>query len=191
MLSDLPPGRRSAYLVGAAASAVWLVLCILYISLYVGWTSLAYLLLHEQALVLCGVFLPLVVLWLAIALTGHRRELNDVTAGLVEKLDELAYPAEDAEARVKAVADALREQARELNDATERSTADAESAREGHGRRAARAGAGAGRGDGTVERAGAAATRRARASAATARIDRRSGGDPRRCGRAVDRPALA
>ena len=56
MFSELSPSRRKAYLIGAAATFVWLALCVAYISIYVGWSSLDYLLLHEQAVAVCGVF---------------------------------------------------------------------------------------------------------------------------------------
>ena len=130
MLADLPPERRNAYLAGAAITLVWLIASVLYITLHVGWTSLDFLLLHEQALVVLAVFVPLVFLWLALAFGSQALELRSSTDRISIALSRLTYPAEEAEDRVRVVTESLRGQARDLNEATDRSAAQAQRLRD-------------------------------------------------------------
>ncbi|MFP6705973.1 MAG: hypothetical protein VCE75_08070, partial [Alphaproteobacteria bacterium] len=55
---------RRGLVLGLIISAAGLIICLAYISTYVGWDAMVYLLPHELAAVLSAVFAPLGVLWL-------------------------------------------------------------------------------------------------------------------------------
>jgi len=55
---------RRGLVPGLIVSAAWLIICLAYISTYVGWDAMVYLLPHELAAVLSAVFATLGVLWL-------------------------------------------------------------------------------------------------------------------------------
>ncbi len=93
---------------GPALSALWLLLCLLYIQSQVGWDVLFQLLPHEIAIAALGVLAPIAFIWVvtgfyqrAEALTESSRELADAVAAMV-------FPSKASEARAREVGDSLR-----------------------------------------------------------------------------------
>ncbi len=93
---------------GPALSALWLLLCVLYVQSQVGWDVLFQLLPHEIAIAALGVLAPIAFIWVvtgfyqrAEALTESSRELADAVAAMV-------FPSKAAEARAREVGDSLR-----------------------------------------------------------------------------------
>ncbi|MBC8240798.1 MAG: hypothetical protein H8E30_10025 [Alphaproteobacteria bacterium] len=109
-------------MLGLVITAVWLVVCVSYVTGYVGWDALAFLLPHELASVLSAVFAPLGVLWLALFYLRRGSEMTDHAAALQAELRRLTYPDNQANARIEMVSAALRRQAEELTQASEQAT---------------------------------------------------------------------
>ena len=57
----------SRFVTGPVFAAVWLLLCLAYISFFVGWGVLPSLLPNEIALVVLAVVLPMVAVWVDVA----------------------------------------------------------------------------------------------------------------------------
>ncbi|MBT4171122.1 MAG: hypothetical protein HOE05_23515, partial [Rhodospirillaceae bacterium] len=109
-------------ILGLALTMVWLILCFSYISGYVGWDALSYLLPHELAAVLSAVFAPLGVLWLMLFYLRRGSEMTDHAEQLQAELRRLTYPDDQADARIEMISAALRHQADELTQASEQAT---------------------------------------------------------------------
>ena len=105
--------------VGIAASVLWLWLAADYIGEQIGWDNLFFLLPHEIAIFVAGVFAPLAFLWLVLLYLAVGRRLAVTRDLLAARLDALTYPAEDAETRVAQVSAALRAQAQDLSAASD------------------------------------------------------------------------
>ncbi|MEX2629811.1 MAG: hypothetical protein WD341_07720 [Tistlia sp.] len=111
--SPLTSGKRRHRLLIAAGLLIslgWLVASWLYLRRVYGVDQVASLLPHELGTLVVGVFAPLIFLWLVALVVARARGLSAETAALVEKLDALTYPPDEATARVRAITASLREQ---------------------------------------------------------------------------------
>lgn len=102
--------HRTLILLGLAGSAIWLVLSWVYLRRVYGVEQVASLLPHELGTLVVGVFAPLIFLWLVGLVVARARGLTAETAALLEKLEALTYPPDEATARVRVITDSLREQ---------------------------------------------------------------------------------
>ncbi len=102
---------------GPVLSAVWLLLCALYIDSQVGWDVLPSLLPHELAITVLGVTAPIAFLWVVTGFYRRAGELAASSALLAERVDTLVFPSEAAEARARAVSESLSAQAENLSGA--------------------------------------------------------------------------
>ncbi len=109
-----------------AMSVLWMLLCIVYVQVTIGWADIFTLLPHELGSVFTGIFAPLVFLWLIMAYVGRGLVIRDTAKNLENELAKLTYPADDAEERVHAIAEALRHQAQELSTVSERAVSQAQ-----------------------------------------------------------------
>lgn len=104
---------------GVSATLIWLVAALFYVDRMIGWEALRGLALREHAVLVAGIAAPLLVLWLAIGVIDRGRELRYQVDRLGRQIDALTYRPGDAKAKLDIYADALREQARILNDASQ------------------------------------------------------------------------
>ena len=115
----------------AASSVVWLLGWGWYISVYLGWGDLLYLLPHELGAFLAGIFAPLAFVWLAVAYLTRTDELRETTQALRHELSLLTYPPDEAEEKVNAITEALHRQAQELANVSERAATQTQAMRDG------------------------------------------------------------
>src|ERR1700730_16820736 len=100
---------------GPVLSAVWLLLCGLYIQTQVGWDVLFELLPHEIAIVALGVLAPLAFIWVVTGFYARAAALTESSQKLAERVDALVFPSQAAEARAQEVGESLRILAEALN----------------------------------------------------------------------------
>ena len=105
-------GLKLRTVLGVAATLVWCGLCATYVQTSIGWGNLLFLQPQEIGGMAGAAFVPLGFVWLLVAYFDRGRQLQRIADDLKSQLERLTYPAEGAEARVKAVADSLRAQAR-------------------------------------------------------------------------------
>ena len=124
--SDYDEWKKPFYLryklatgVGIAASVAWLWLTNSYIGEYIGWDVLFELLPHELGGLAAGVFTPIALLWMVIALFERGHSLRGETSHLRWQIRQLTYPTDRSESRVKEISDSLRRQARDLSKASD------------------------------------------------------------------------
>ena len=102
---------------GLLLSAVWLALFVGFLATETGWENLRWMLPHELALVLLGASGPLIVFWLVVHYLTRASELKLTALALQQELQKLTATDETAEARVRCLSDALREQSRQFDEA--------------------------------------------------------------------------
>ena len=73
-----------------------------------------------------GIFAPLVFLWLILAYVSRGMVICETTKNLEKELAKLTYSTDDSEARVHAIAEALRHQAQEPSAVSERAVSQAQ-----------------------------------------------------------------
>ena len=100
---------------GISVSVFWAFLCLTYIHTTLGWSFGSQMLAHELGALVAGMASPLAFLWLAMAYFRRGYDVRDHTEALRRQLEMLTYPAEEAEARIGQVSEALRKQAEELS----------------------------------------------------------------------------
>ncbi|TAN75443.1 MAG: hypothetical protein EPN20_02470, partial [Magnetospirillum sp.] len=110
----IPSDGRTTRLGGIALSVLWIALCAYYANTSIGWGNLVFMQPQEIGGIAGAAFMPLAFLWLVVAYLDRGQELRSVSVEIRQQLSRLTYPAEGAEARVSAIADSLRAQAREL-----------------------------------------------------------------------------
>ena len=96
--------------VGGAVTAGWLAVAAWYVGRAVGWANIGFLLPHELAAMLAGVFAPLAFLWLFLLFALRAGEGRQETRELLHRLDELAYPDDAAETRVARLTQRMKEE---------------------------------------------------------------------------------
>ncbi|MBT7526780.1 MAG: hypothetical protein HN658_05730, partial [Rhodospirillales bacterium] len=92
---------------GIVVTIAWCGTVGFYITTQIGWDALAFLLPHELGAFSAGVFAPLAFLWLMLVYLAGRARVTDVAVALEKRLDQLIYPADEADQRIKEVVDTL------------------------------------------------------------------------------------
>lgn len=95
-------------------SAVWIVLVIIYITQFFGWSNLFLMMPDEFGGFMAGITLPLVVFWVAMAYIDRGTSFKKEAKFLRAYMNQLVYPEEGAPQTAKAMADAIRSQVVEL-----------------------------------------------------------------------------
>ena len=106
-------------------------LCTVYVQVTIGWRDIFILQPHELGSVFTGIFAPLVFLWLILAYVGPGMVIRETTKNLEKELAKLTYSADDSEARVHAIAEALRHQAQEPSAVSESAVSQAQHLHDG------------------------------------------------------------
>jgi len=121
-----PPARPWPAAIAWLASLFWLALCAVYFITRGDSAALLALPPREVALLAAAVILPVAIFWLIAFYVRRNEDLRLSTLALQRSLAALTYPGEGSQARVAAVVETLRHQARELNSATERARLEAD-----------------------------------------------------------------
>ncbi|MBL4693735.1 MAG: hypothetical protein JKY92_10480, partial [Magnetovibrio sp.] len=118
--------HRLLSIAGVALTVGWLSLSSWYIDTYVGWGLLTELLPHEIGGLAAGVFTPLALLWMVVALFERGHNMRGETAHLRWQIQQLTYPSDQAQSRVKDITDVLRRQSQDLSKASDEAITRAE-----------------------------------------------------------------
>src|SRR5579863_8286768 len=108
---SLPSRVVRVVLSGPVMSALWLLICATYIQTQVGWPVLFQMLPHEIAITLLGIAAPIAFLWIVTGFYARARELADSSRLLAARVDQLVFPSEAGEIRIRELSDQLGAQA--------------------------------------------------------------------------------
>ena len=97
-----------------AVSAVWILLVIIYITQFFGWSNLFLMMPDEFGGFMAGITLPLVIFWVAMAYIDRGTSFKKEAKFLRAYMNQLVYPEDGAPQTAKAMADAIRSQVVEL-----------------------------------------------------------------------------
>src|SRR6516165_9786760 len=112
-------GRRHLFLiVGLILTALWTILCAVYVAMRIGWGTFAQMSPGEQGGLLAGYAGALAFLWVLLAFLRRDRQLAAHMAALEAELARLREPLGTAEAKAASLNDALRERAELVSKAT-------------------------------------------------------------------------
>lgn len=100
-------------------SAAWLVVSYTYIDQQFGWDTFSQVFPHEIGGLAAGIVTPLALLWLVVSYLERGRLLQQEAAALKWYLEKMVYPASGSVERVNEITEALRQQARDLTNASE------------------------------------------------------------------------
>ena len=103
-------------------SVIWFGIVLIYISQFFGWSNLFLMMPDEFGAFLAGVTLPLAIIWVVMAYIDRGTNLKNEAKFLRAYLNQLVYPEDGGAGTAKAMADALRAQTMELQQATKEAT---------------------------------------------------------------------
>ncbi len=99
-------------------SVVWFAVVLIYITQFFGWSNLFLMMPDEFGGFLAGITLPLAIVWVVMAYIDRGTSFRQEAKFLRAYLNQLVYPDEGAPQTVKAMADAIRSQTVELQEAS-------------------------------------------------------------------------
>lgn len=103
-------------------SIIWFGIVLFYISQFFGWSNLFLMMPDEFGGFLAGVTLPLAILWVVVAYIDRGTSFKTEARLLRSYMNQLVYPEEGAAQTAKAMADGIRSQVVELQNATKMAT---------------------------------------------------------------------
>lgn len=103
-------------------SSVWLLIVIVYITQFFGWSNLFLMMPDEFGGFLAGITLPLAVIWVVMAYIDRGASFKEEAKLLHTYMNQLVYPEDGAAQTTKAMTDAIRAQVIELQQATKKAT---------------------------------------------------------------------
>jgi len=103
-------------------SILWVLIVVIYISQFFGWSNLFLMMPDEFGGFLAGISLPLAVIWMVIAYIDRGVSFKQEAKLLHAYMNQLVYPEEGAPETHKAMADAIKAQVVELRQATKEAT---------------------------------------------------------------------
>ena len=103
-------------------SVAWFGIVLFYISQFFGWSNLFLMMPDEFGGFLAGVTLPLAILWVVVAYIDRGTSFKTEARLLRSYMNQLVYPEEGAAQTAKAMADGIRSQVVELQNATKLAT---------------------------------------------------------------------
>ena len=110
-------------------SAAWFGVVLFYISYFFGWDNLFLMMPDEFGGFLAGITLPLAIIWVVVAYIDRGTSFKNEARFLRAYMNQLVYPEDGGAQTAKAMADALRSQVAELQEATRRATEQTEKIR--------------------------------------------------------------
>lgn len=116
---NIPNWYKSLPDIGITATGAWLAGAVIYLGGEVGWNNVINMPAHHLGSIVAGIAAPIALIWMGINHLNRQREIQDQMAPLLYQIDQLVNPNKQVEARIDAVADALRRQANELISATQ------------------------------------------------------------------------
>jgi hypothetical protein len=119
MLGSLFSREKLPELSALIMSAIWLLICVIYVDSQVGWSALSAFLPHEIGAIFTGIFAPLAFMWIVIAHMRRSSELRETSLELQQELRRLAFPGDDNDERSQTIADDLRRYAEALSSASD------------------------------------------------------------------------
>ncbi len=103
-------------------SIVWFAVVLIYITQFFGWSNLFLMMPDEFGGFLAGITLPLAIIWVVMAYIDRGTSFKQEAKFLRAYLNQLVYPEDGAPQTAKAMADAIRSQVVELQQATKMAT---------------------------------------------------------------------
>ena len=103
-------------------SAAWFGIVLIYITQFFGWSNLFLMMPDEFGGFLAGVTLPLAIIWVIMAYIDRGASFKQEAKLLHAYMNQLVYPEDGAAQTAKAMADAVRSQVIELQEATKQAT---------------------------------------------------------------------
>ena len=103
-------------------SIIWFGIVLIYISQFFGWSNLFLMMPDEFGAFLAGVTLPLAIIWVVMAYIDRGTNFKNEARFLRAYLNQLVYPEDGGAGTAKAMAEALRAQTVELQQATKEAT---------------------------------------------------------------------
>ncbi len=103
-------------------SCIWLLIVVIYITQFFGWSNLFLMMPDEFGGFLAGITLPLAVIWVVMAYIDRGASFKEEAKLLHTYMNQLVYPEDGAAQTTKAMADAIRAQVIELQQATKQAT---------------------------------------------------------------------
>ena len=104
-------------------SAIWVAVVLYYITQFFGWSNLFLMMPDEFGGFLAGVTLPLAILWVVVAYIDRGTSFKNEAKLLRAYMNQLVYPEEGGAQTAKAIADGIRSQVIDLQEATKLATA--------------------------------------------------------------------
>ena len=103
-------------------SVVWFAVVLIYITQFFGWSNLFLMMPDEFGGFLAGITLPLAIIWVVMAYIDRGTSFKQEAKFLRAYMNQLVYPEDGAPQTAKAMADAIRSQVVELQQATKTAT---------------------------------------------------------------------
>ena len=119
---DISKSTGNIYKLMLTISSIWFLIVIIYITQFFGWSNLFLMMPDEFGGFLAGITLPLAVIWMVIAYIDRGTNFKQEAKLLHTYINQLIYPEDGAAQTTKAMADAIREQVTELQEATKKAT---------------------------------------------------------------------
>lgn len=120
--NDIRQNAGRLYKLMLAISSIWFLVVVIYITQFFGWSNLFLMMPDEFGGFLAGITLPLAVIWMVIAYVDRGASFKQEAKLLHTYMNQLVYPEDGAAQTTKAMADAIREQVIELQQATKQAT---------------------------------------------------------------------
>ena len=99
-------------------SAVWAIIVLFYITQFFGWSNLFLMMPDEFGGFLAGVTLPLAIIWIVVAYIDRGTSFKNEARFLRAYMNQLVYPEDGGAQTAKALADGIRSQVVEMQEAT-------------------------------------------------------------------------
>ena len=99
-------------------SIIWFAVVLIYITQFFGWSNLFLMMPDEFGGFMAGITLPLAIIWVVMAYIDRGTSFKNEARFLRAYMNQLVYPEDGGAQTAKAMADAIRSQVVELQEAT-------------------------------------------------------------------------
>ena len=110
-------------------SIIWFAVVLIYITQFFGWSNLFLMMPDEFGGFMAGITLPLAIIWVVMAYIDRGTSFKNEARFLRAYMNQLVYPEDGGAQTAKAMADAIRSQVSELQEATKQATIQTEKIR--------------------------------------------------------------
>ncbi|MDO5386449.1 MAG: hypothetical protein Q4F75_04165 [Pseudomonadota bacterium] len=111
-------------------SIIWFAVVLIYITQFFGWSNLFLMMPDEFGGFMAGITLPLAIIWVVMAYIDRGTSFKNEARFLRAYMNQLVYPEDGGAQTAKAMADAIRSQVVELQEATRQATEQTEKIRD-------------------------------------------------------------